>query len=106
MLRRDPPWDRIQPFRGRGAGGHVWFHQHFNLGGAPARYLAFHSPRGASGNTERVLDPARDQIEHPQEDPVVRETFARELGKRGVQPLMPAQAYTDPNYEWDYGGDD
>jgi len=23
--------------------------------------------------------------------------------KRGLKSIMPEQAYTDPNYEWDYG---
>ena len=83
-----------------------WFHQHFNLTGAPARYLAFHSPRGSQGNTERVEDLARDQIEYPQEDPIIRQTFESELAKRGLKSVMPDRAYTDPGFEWAYGDDD
>ncbi|MEA2640728.1 MAG: hypothetical protein QOF51_2122 [Chloroflexota bacterium] len=82
-----------------------WFHQHFNLGGEAARYLAFHSPRGASGNTERVEDVQRDQIEYPDEDPIVRETFERELEKRGLHSLMVDEAYRDRNYQWGYEED-
>jgi len=79
-----------------------WFHQHFNLGSNYARYLALHAPRGIGGRSERVEDLARDQIEYPQEDPFIRNTFESELGKRGLSSLMPEQAYSDPNYKWDY----
>ncbi len=77
-----------------------WFHQHFNVGGEPARYLAFHSVRGTGG--ERVVDRAADQIEYPDEDTFVREKFEAELAQRDLKSLMPAQAYTDPNYEFGY----
>jgi len=82
-----------------------WFHQHFNVGADPARYLAFHGPRGPVDN-ERVEDPSRDQIEYPQEDPLIRQTFESELGKRSLTTLMPEEAYQDPDYKWDYGDDD
>ncbi|MBV9119611.1 MAG: cupin domain-containing protein [Chloroflexi bacterium] len=77
-----------------------WFHQHFNLGSAPARYLAFHPPLQFHGYAEKVEDRARDQIEYPQEDAWVREYFEGELGKRGLSSLMPDEAYRDPNYEF------
>ncbi len=79
-----------------------WFHQHFNLGDRPGRYLALHPLPQFSGHSERVEDRARDQIEYYQEDPMVRETFERELAKRGLQSIMPDEAYTNPNYEWKY----
>ena len=81
-----------------------WFHQHFNVSDHDDRYLAFHAPRGGGGN-ERVEDRARDQIEYPDEDPIIRETFERELGKRSLTSIMPDQAYRDHNYEWEYGND-
>ena len=164
-------WDKLQPFKGRGAGGHVvwigfprspvyahmsvfpsrtykkahrhgpgvvivipagegysvmwpegkekvivpwheasvfvppnrWFHQHFNVGGQAARYLALHAPRGLSGYSERVDDRRRDQIEYPSEEPFIRQRFAEELAKRGLTSIMPEKAYQDPDYEWDYG---
>lgn len=77
-----------------------WFHQHFNVGSAPARYLAFHAPRGLPGRSERVEDLARDQIEYPDEDPVVRQTFEKELAQRGLTSLMPDEAYRDRDYRW------
>jgi oxalate decarboxylase/phosphoglucose isomerase-like protein (cupin superfamily) len=83
-----------------------WFHQHFNVGGDPARYLAFHTPRGMTGRTEHIEDLARDQIEYTTEDPWIRQTFESELGKRNLKSLMPDAAYTDPSYRWEYDGED
>lgn len=79
-----------------------WFHQHFNLGSAPARYLALHPPQGLSGYTEAIVDPSRDQIEYPNEDPLIRRRFEEELAKRGLTSLMPEEAYRDRNFEWGY----
>ncbi|MBI2357446.1 MAG: cupin domain-containing protein [Deltaproteobacteria bacterium] len=77
-----------------------WFHQHFNAGGQPARYLALHPPMQFHGHAEKVEDRAKDQIEYPNEDPWIRQKFEGELAKRGLKSLMPDQAYTDPDYEW------
>ena len=79
-----------------------WFHQHFNVGEEPARYLALHPPRPFSGTGERVENPAANQIEYPDEDPFIREKFEGELGARGFKSLMPEIAYQDRNFEWDY----
>ena len=79
-----------------------WFHQHFNVGGSPARYLAFHSPEGLVGYSERVEDMERDQIEYPDEDPWIREKFQTELAKRGFKSSMPEGAYRDRNFQWSY----
>lgn len=80
-----------------------WFHQHFNLGDKPARYLALHPLPQFSGHAERVEDRGRDQIEYPYEEPWIRQRFEDELGKRGLKSQLPEEAYQDPNYEWDYG---
>jgi uncharacterized RmlC-like cupin family protein len=79
-----------------------WFHQHFNVGGGAGRYLAMH-PAGRSGNTERIQDPSLDQIEYPNEEPVIRDYFESQLAQRDLKSLMPEPAYKDPNFEWDYG---
>jgi gentisate 1,2-dioxygenase len=79
-----------------------WFHQHFNVGSAPARYLAIHPPRGFSGLSEKVEDRARDQIEYPDEAAEIRRRFQDELAKRNLTSLMPEEAYRDRNYEWSY----
>lgn len=79
-----------------------WFHQHFNVGSAPGRYLAFHAPRSLSSRWETVEDRARDQIEYPDEDPWIRKTFEDQLAQRGLRSNMLEQAYKDRNFEWDY----
>ena len=77
-----------------------WFHQHFNVGSAPGRYLALH-PARQFGVGERVADP-RDQIEYPDEDSFIRNTFEKELAKQGLKSIMPEECYQDPSFEWDY----
>jgi hypothetical protein len=73
----------------------MWYHQHFNIGPEPARYLALRrggSPEHplklgmAAGGDER--HPA-NQIEYEDEDPEIRELYARELAARGVELRMP-----------------
>ena len=80
-----------------------WFHQHFNAGATPARYLAFHPPMQFHGYAEKVEDRAKDQIEYPDEDPFVRQKFEEELAKRGTTSLMHEEAYTNYDYEWSKG---
>lgn len=77
-----------------------WFHQHFNLGGDPARYLALHPPMQFHGYAENLQDRARDQIEYPQEEPWVREMFEKELKARGLESLMPDEVYSNPDFKW------
>jgi oxalate decarboxylase/phosphoglucose isomerase-like protein (cupin superfamily) len=77
-----------------------WFHQHFNVGRAPARYLAFHPPLQFDGHAEKVEDRARDQIEYVDEDPAVRQMFEAELAKRGLKSVIPEEAYTRKDYEF------
>jgi oxalate decarboxylase/phosphoglucose isomerase-like protein (cupin superfamily) len=79
-----------------------WFHQHFNVGGEPARYLAFHGPQQTQGRQVERIESRRDQIEYPEEDPFIRNKFQSELAARGLTSLMPDQAYSDPDYKWDY----
>lgn len=83
-----------------------WFHQHFNLGGSAARYLALHPPEQFAGRSEKVEDRARDQIEYSNEDPWIREHFEGELDKRNMVSAIPAEAYQDPDYEWSYSDDE
>jgi mannose-6-phosphate isomerase-like protein (cupin superfamily) len=77
-----------------------WFHQHFNLGDKPARYLALHPPIQFAGYAEKIEDRAKDQIEYTQEDPWVREKFENELAKRGLTSLMPDEVYRDAKHTW------
>ena len=81
-----------------------WYHQHFNVGPQPARYMPLHTPRHRLFGGQRGPDVgARHQIEYTEEEPWIREMFEAELAKRGVQTLMPAEAYTNPDYTWPEG---
>ena len=82
-----------------------WYHQHFNVGRTPARYIAFGPPRVLSGHY-REGDLANQQIAYPDEEPWIRQKFEEELAKRGLSSDIPEEAYRDRNYKWDYGDDD
>ena len=47
--------------------------------------------------------PVRDynNIQYPDEDPQIRETFERELEERGIESQMPDEAYEDPDYSFE-----
>jgi oxalate decarboxylase/phosphoglucose isomerase-like protein (cupin superfamily) len=79
-----------------------WYHQHFNTGDVPARYLALGPLPQFRGKGETLADRADRQIEYTDEDPWIRETFERELAKRGRKSGMPEAAYRDPDYRWSY----
>lgn len=82
-----------------------WFHQHFNVGSTPARYLALHAPLSFNigRGTEQIEDPVRDQIEYPDEEPWIRAKFEEELAKRSLTSLMPEEAYRAKSFRWSYG---
>jgi hypothetical protein len=76
----------------------MWFHQHFNTGTTPARYLAFKHEGVAIRNSQGVPKAwiskrvGGDQIDYADETPAVRQLFATALAKHGLQPRMD-QAY-------------
>ena len=76
----------------------MWFHQHFNTGTTPARYLAFKHEGVAIRNAQGVPKAwisrrlGGDQIDYADESPAVRKLFADELAKHGLAPCMD-QAY-------------
>jgi len=76
----------------------MWFHQHFNRGTAPARYLAFKHEGVAIRNTQGVPRAwisrrlGGDQIDYADEMPMIRKMFAEDLAKHGLSPRMD-QAY-------------
>ena len=78
-----------------------WFHQHFNVSVEPARYLALSPIRQMRGLSDR-MNPLLDQVEYPNEESWIHEMFEEELGKRGLESLMPEGAYQDPHYKWEY----
>ena len=75
-----------------------WFHQHFNTGPTPARYLALRAggrkyPRPWGSKSYAVDESVKsggDQIEYQDEDPQIRRMFEQELAKQGVACRMDA----------------
>lgn len=73
-----------------------WFHQHFNTGAEPARYLALRrggSPEhklkiGMSGGKD-----APDQIEYEEEPSWIYDTYAEELARNGIKIGQPRPIY-------------
>jgi len=76
----------------------MWFHQHFNTGTTPARYLAFKHEGVAIRNSQGVPKAwvsrraGGDQIDYADEQPVIRRLFGEALAKHGIEPRMD-QAY-------------
>ena len=72
-----------------------WFHQHFNSGNTPARFVKL----GGWNNdlypitTTLVSDPGRTEIDYPDEDPRVRQIFAERLTAAGGQFKMPESVF-------------
>ena len=72
----------------------LWFHQHFNTGTTPARYLAFKSEgvsiRNAQGVPKAWISRrlGGDQIDYADESPRVRQWFAEALATHGLTPRM------------------
>ena len=74
----------------------MWFHQHFNTGTTPARYLAFKaegvSIRNAQGVPKAWISRriGGHQIDYADESQNMRDTFAQALAKTGAVPRMDA----------------
>jgi oxalate decarboxylase/phosphoglucose isomerase-like protein (cupin superfamily) len=72
----------------------MWYHQHFNTGSEPARYLAFKhegvSIRNAQGVPKAWISQrvGGDQIDYADESTLVRDTFAKALAENGLEPQM------------------
>ena len=73
-----------------------WFHQHFNAGAEPARYLAlrwgskkFFGIMGeGSDRPFKDIKEGGDQIEYQDEDPSVRRMFEKALAEVGIESKM------------------
>jgi oxalate decarboxylase/phosphoglucose isomerase-like protein (cupin superfamily) len=77
-----------------------WFHQHFNTGPDPARYLALRwnnaeFPIEAFDSYVRRME-SGDQIEYENEDPAIRAEYETELRRSGVRSLMDEIAPRQP----------
>ncbi len=74
----------------------MWFHQHFNTGTTPARYLAFKHEGVAVRNAQGVPKAwistriGGDQIDYADEAPEVRTMFAEELARHKLESHMDA----------------
>ncbi len=76
-----------------------WFHQHFNTGPEPARYLALRDGSRKYGRLSFICSrrPAGwvdiklggSQIEYEDEEPEVRRMYEEELAKKGLEVQMP-----------------
>src|SRR4029077_16010372 len=70
----------------------AWFHQHFNSGPTPARYLAFKhwSPRNAQGVPISWISRrlGGTQVDYADEHPQVRRMFAEALARHGTPSRM------------------
>jgi hypothetical protein len=72
----------------------MWFHQHFNTGNSPARYLAFKYEGVAIRNSQGVPKAwisrriGGDQIDYADESQEVRTLFTEALAKLGMEPKM------------------
>ena len=71
-----------------------WFHQHFNSGPTPARYLAFKHEVALIRNSQGVPTAwiskrvGGDQIDYADEDPKIRSMFSDALASHGLKPRM------------------
>jgi quercetin dioxygenase-like cupin family protein len=71
-----------------------WWHQHFNPGGEPARYLAL-KPWGFKFKVEDLKDTGEDvkkggaQIEYEDQAPEIHKIFMQECKTRGAEARMP-----------------
>ncbi len=70
--------------------GEIWYHQHFNTGNEPARYLVL---------KPTTLKDKNVQIEYVDEDPEIRKLFASELARSGIKSKMPPECYTNPKFK-------
>jgi hypothetical protein len=72
----------------------MWYHQHFNKGTTPARYLAFKYEGVAIRNAQGVPKAwisrriGGHQIDYADESRKVRTTFAEALAEKGHEPRM------------------
>ncbi|MEK7379108.1 MAG: cupin domain-containing protein [Candidatus Binatota bacterium] len=72
-----------------------WWHQHFNTGREPARYLALRAfgskkYRGIGKPNKGATDRKKggEQIGYDEEDPIVRELFEEALARQGIKSQM------------------
>ena len=70
---------------------HWEYHQHFNTGPTPARYLACTFGRAVIVSQNAHAD--TNQIEYEDQDPEVHELYERECAKSGAEVVLPRPTY-------------
>ena len=74
-----------------------WYHMHLNSCPVENRQLRIRAPRpGANLSAD-----SKRPIPFAEQDPWIRQKFEEELAIRGLTSLMPEEAYTNPDFEWD-----
>ena len=97
MIKAD--WQVGSMYLSGGGGGGLWFHQHFNTGPEPARYLVMGAGNsrkyvGQRGGTQQrqladvSIKEGGWQVEYGDEDPQVHAIYEEELAKHGGTCLM------------------
>ena len=92
-------WQKGSMYLSGGGGGGEWFHQHFNAGAEPARYLVMGAmgsrkfARNRGGAEEANLGEVRAmvsikeggiQVEYEDKDPEIHRIYEAELAKHGA----------------------
>lgn len=65
-----------------------WYHQHFNTGAEPARYLALRRG-GSPEHPLKISTRGTEQIEYEDEDPAIYDLFEEELREQGIPIRQP-----------------
>ncbi len=89
-LPSDGRWERIDWQEGSLMSAGRGYHQHFNTGPGPARYVVFRpgNSRHTGSFGAWYKRTGGEQIEFENEDPLIRQMFLEELRKQGVPPAM------------------
>jgi predicted metal-dependent enzyme (double-stranded beta helix superfamily) len=72
------------------------YHQHFNTGTVPTRYLAFRCPGTPRDHESGLKSGGPDQIERPDEDPAIYDEYVADCARNGVEVTLPRPNYRTP----------
>ena len=83
-------WERVEWQEGTLMSAGRGYHQHFNTGDGPARYVVFRpgNSRHTGSFGAWYKRTGGEQIEFENEDPIIRRMFLQELEKAGIPPTM------------------
>ena len=97
-FERDQKWDRVEWKDGTVLSPKEWeYHQHFNTGPTPARYLAlrFGVPGVVTGGAARAwqTEDELNGISYEREDPEIYDLFSRECARSGAEVRLARPEY-------------